>query len=77
MNGIPQGSPLSVVLFQIAFNKISKIIEKNRYINHCLYAKNKIFFKITKVGLVILTQKSPCRKQKNFTLAENYAAKRQ
>lgn len=30
-NGIPQGSPLSVVLFSIAFNEISKIIDSFQY----------------------------------------------
>ncbi|XP_075157738.1 uncharacterized protein LOC142231003 [Haematobia irritans] len=37
-NGIPQGSPLSVVLFQIAFNQISNVIPNHRNIHHCLYA---------------------------------------
>ena len=37
-NGIPQGSPLSVVLFSIAFNEISKIINCHTNLDHCLYA---------------------------------------
>ena len=37
-NGIPQGSPLSVILFTIAFNEISRIINQNNKINHCIYA---------------------------------------
>lgn len=37
-NGIPQGSPLSVILFQIAFNEVSKIVLKHKHIEHCLYA---------------------------------------
>ena len=37
-NGIPQGSPLSVVLFQIAMEKLNKIIEENRFFSHCIYA---------------------------------------
>lgn len=43
-NGIPQGSPLSVVLFQIAFNEISKIIAGNRLVEHCLYADDLYIF---------------------------------
>ena len=35
---IPHGSALSVILFQIAFNEISKIISANRFVDHCLYA---------------------------------------
>lgn len=37
-NGIPQGSPLSVVLFIIAFDDISKIIAKHALLHHCVYA---------------------------------------
>ena len=37
-NGIPQGSPLSVILFTIAFNDISEIIHRNSYVEHVLYA---------------------------------------
>lgn len=37
-NGIPQGSPLSVTLFLIAFEDISKIISQQKNIKHCLYA---------------------------------------
>ena len=37
-NGIPQGSPLSVILFQIATNKLSSIISNNKYFKHVIYA---------------------------------------
>lgn len=37
-NGVPQGSPLSVVLFSIAFNQISQIIKSHNFVDHCLYA---------------------------------------
>ena len=37
-NGIPQGSPLSVVLFLIAFEDINKIFLNNKNVSHCLYA---------------------------------------
>lgn len=37
-NGIPQGSPLSVILFQIATNKLNKIISNNRFFKHVIYA---------------------------------------
>lgn len=38
VNGIPQGSPLSVLLFSIAFNELSSILSKNNRISHCIYA---------------------------------------
>lgn len=37
-NGIPQGSPLSVVLFVIAYNKLSSIIEQHKEVDFCAYA---------------------------------------
>ena len=37
-NGIPQGSPLSVTLFLIAFEELNKIITPNKKVFHCLYA---------------------------------------
>lgn len=37
-NGIPQGSPLSVVLFQIATDKLNKIISDNKFFKHVMYA---------------------------------------
>lgn len=37
-NGIPQGSPLSVVLFLIAFDEVSNIISKHPQLDHCIYA---------------------------------------
>lgn len=43
-NGIPQGSPLSVALFLIAFNEISKIIDRHNKISHLLYADDLILF---------------------------------
>ena len=43
-NGIPQGSPLSVVMFIIAFDEISQILSQCKLINHCLYADDLIIF---------------------------------
>ena len=37
-NGVPQGSPLSVVLFLIAFEELNKIVTGSRHVYHCLYA---------------------------------------
>lgn len=37
-NGIPQGSPLSVVLFSIAFNEVSSIINTDKTLQHGIYA---------------------------------------
>ncbi|XP_075163337.1 uncharacterized protein LOC142235971 [Haematobia irritans] len=37
-NGIPQGSPLSVTLFIIAFDDLSRLLTQNKRIEHCLYA---------------------------------------
>jgi len=37
-NGIPQGSPTSVVLFIIAFNKLANIISRHKQINFSTYA---------------------------------------
>ena len=45
-NGIPQGSPLSVVLFLIAFNKLSVIINENKYFKHILYADDLYIYRI-------------------------------
>mgnify|MGYP004573409177 CR=1 FL=1 len=41
-NGIPQGSPLSVVLFLIAYNKLSSIISLHRELKFCAYADDFI-----------------------------------
>lgn len=43
-NGIPQGSPLSVILFIIAFNDLSVILKKYRTIGYSLYADDLIIF---------------------------------
>lgn len=43
-NGIPQGSPLSVVLFIIAFNEFSKIISSQKHIEHAIYADDAVIF---------------------------------
>ena len=43
-NGIPQGSPLSVILFIIAFDEVSRILSECKYIEHCLYADDIIIF---------------------------------
>ncbi|XP_075157695.1 uncharacterized protein LOC142230962 [Haematobia irritans] len=37
-NGIPQGSPLSVVLFQIATERLNRIISTHKYFKHVIYA---------------------------------------
>ena len=37
-NGIPQGSPLSVVLFIIAYNKLADIITLHKEVQFCAYA---------------------------------------
>uniref|UniRef100_A0A0K8VY27 Putative RNA-directed DNA polymerase from transposon X-element n=1 Tax=Bactrocera latifrons TaxID=174628 RepID=A0A0K8VY27_BACLA len=43
-NGIPQGSPLSVTLFIIAFNKVSSIISSNPRVEHFAYADDVVIF---------------------------------
>ena len=43
-NGIPQGSPLSVVLFIIAFEQLSQILNMHSKIEHCIYADDAIIF---------------------------------
>ena len=51
-NGIPQGSPLSVVLFQIATEKLNKIIIDNRFFSHCIYADDLyLIAKITETSI--------------------------
>lgn len=37
-NGIPQGSPLSVTLFIIAFDDLSRLISIDKRVDHCIYA---------------------------------------
>ena len=37
-NGIPQGSPLSVILFLIAYNRLADIMSTHREIQFCAYA---------------------------------------
>ena len=48
MNGIPQGSPLSVVLFLIDFNKLSSIINEHKYFQHIMYADDLCMCSIVK-----------------------------
>ena len=43
-NGIPQGSPLSVVLFIIAFDEVSKIISKYNKVEHNIYADDVVIY---------------------------------
>jgi len=47
-NGIPQGSPLSVVLFLVAFEQITSIFNRHKDISISLYADNAFIF--TKKG---------------------------
>lgn len=54
-NGIPQGSPLSVILFIIAFNEINKIVQNYSEINHVLYADDLILFSKCKDLTVLAT----------------------
>uniref|UniRef100_W8B1H2 RNA-directed DNA polymerase from mobile element jockey n=1 Tax=Ceratitis capitata TaxID=7213 RepID=W8B1H2_CERCA len=42
-NGIPQGSPISVVFFIIAFDEISKILQKYQ-LHHSIYADDVLIF---------------------------------
>ncbi|XP_050340196.1 sesquipedalian-1 isoform X1 [Bactrocera neohumeralis] len=37
-NGIPQGSPLSVTLFLVAFDRLSRVINENKFFKHVFYA---------------------------------------
>jgi len=43
-NGIPQGSPLSVVLFMIAFEQISSIFNRHKDISISLYADDAFIY---------------------------------
>ena len=43
-NGIPQGSPLSVILFVIAFNEVSEILSRYNKTEHILYADDVLIF---------------------------------
>jgi len=48
-NRIPQGSPLLVILFLIAFNKLNLVILKHKQFNFCVFADDyHIFKKINK-----------------------------
>jgi len=52
-NGIPQGSPLSVVLFMIAFEEINNILSRHKEIHISLYADDAIIFtKIQNINIV-------------------------
>jgi len=44
-NGIPQGSPLSVILFLLAFNKLNLVILNHKQFNFCAYADDYNIFK--------------------------------
>ena len=43
-NGIPQGSPLSVILFIIAFDELSDIVLKYTKVEHSLYPDDLVLF---------------------------------
>lgn len=43
-NDIPQGSPLSIIIFIIAFNELSEILSKYKTISHSLYADDLFVF---------------------------------
>ena len=45
-NGIPQGSPISVILFLIAFNSLSIIIDDSKYFKHVIYADDLYIYRI-------------------------------
>jgi len=48
-NGIPQGSPLSVILFVIAYNKLNQIIAKQKNCQFTAYADDyTIIYKLNK-----------------------------
>ena len=51
-NGIPQGSPLSVVLFLIAFNKLSVIINEHKYFQHIIYADDLYIYSTVKNNII-------------------------
>lgn len=44
-NGIPQGSPLSVILFLIAYNKLSNIISMHKELDFIAYADDYVILK--------------------------------
>lgn len=53
LNGIPQGSPLSVVLFMIAFEDLSNIFKRYKNINVSIYADDAIIYtKIKNISTV-------------------------
>ena len=56
-NGIPQGSPLSVILFVIAFNEVREILCRyNTITEHILYADEALIFtKLTELNAVTNT----------------------
>ena len=43
-NGIPQESPLAVILFVIAFNEVSEILSRYNKTEHILYADDVLIF---------------------------------
>ena len=57
-NGIPQGSPLSVVLFIIAFEQLSRILLKYKTVEHSIYADDAIIF--TKVTDMVKVESIFC-----------------
>ena len=51
-NGLPQGSPLSVVLFIIAFDQLSKILKNYKKIEYLMYADDVIVYtKVTDMNM--------------------------
>ena len=53
-NRIPHGSPISVMLFLIAYNKLFKILDQFKEIKFCAYADDFLLVKLLLIS--ILTQ---------------------
>lgn len=73
---MPQGSPLSLGLFVVAFNQLSIIISTHKYIEHSVYADDAITFtersdhnKVKELSLNILKDMiSVCHLELNLLL---------